>query len=69
MIERRHVSKTHVRTPQGIIPSGNRDEDRRILRKVKVKMSLCLTKYHAMKILWVSDGIAPRILNIGAKWS
>jgi hypothetical protein len=30
--------------------------------KVKVKLSLCLTKHHAMKAYWVSGGIAPLIL-------
>jgi len=31
-------------------------------RKVKVKLSLCLTKHHAMKVYWRNGGIAPRIL-------
>jgi hypothetical protein len=30
--------------------------------KVKVKLSLCLTKYHAMKAYWGSGGIAPLII-------
>jgi hypothetical protein len=30
--------------------------------KVKVKLSLCLTKHHAMKAYWGSGGIAPLIL-------
>jgi hypothetical protein len=30
--------------------------------KVRVKLSLCLTKRHAMKTCWGSEGIAPRIL-------
>jgi hypothetical protein len=30
--------------------------------KVKVKLSLCLTKHHTMKIYCGSEGIAPRIL-------
>jgi hypothetical protein len=30
--------------------------------KVKVKLSLCLTKHHAMKAYWGSEGIAPLIL-------
>jgi hypothetical protein len=29
---------------------------------VKVKLSLCLIKHHAMKAYWGSGGIAPRIL-------
>jgi hypothetical protein len=28
---------------------------------VKVKLSLCLAKHHAMKTYWGSGGIAPRI--------
>jgi hypothetical protein len=30
--------------------------------KVKLKLSLCLTKHHAMKAYWGSGGITPRIL-------
>jgi hypothetical protein len=30
--------------------------------KVKVKLSLCLTKHHAIKAYWGNGGIAPRIL-------
>jgi hypothetical protein len=33
----------------------------REMRKVKVELSLCLTKYHAMKMYW-GGGIAPHIL-------
>jgi hypothetical protein len=29
---------------------------------------LCLTKHHAMKTYWGSGGVAPRILNLGARW-
>jgi hypothetical protein len=36
--------------------------------KVKVKLSLCLTKHHAMKTHWGSGGIAPRILDLGTRW-
>jgi hypothetical protein len=35
--------------------------------KGKVKVSLCLTKHHAMKAYWRSRGIAPRILDLSAK--
>jgi hypothetical protein len=35
--------------------------------KVKVKLSLCLTKYHAMKAYWGSGRIAPRI-DLGTRW-
>jgi hypothetical protein len=37
-------------------------------RKVKVKSSLCLNKYHAMKTYWGNENIAPRILNLGTRW-
>jgi hypothetical protein len=35
--------------------------------KVKVKLSLFLTKHHAMKTYWGSEGIAPRILDLGTR--
>jgi hypothetical protein len=31
--------------------------------QVKVKLSLCLTKHHAMKTYWGSGGIAPAFLT------
>jgi hypothetical protein len=34
----------------------------------KVKLSLCLTKHHAMKTYWGSGGISPRILEFGTRW-
>jgi hypothetical protein len=36
--------------------------------KVKGKLSLCLTKHHAMKAFCGSGGIAPRILDLGTRW-
>jgi hypothetical protein len=36
--------------------------------KVKVKLSLFLTKHHAMKTYWGSGGIVPRILDLGTRW-
>jgi hypothetical protein len=36
--------------------------------KGKVKLSLCLTKHHAMKTYWGSGSIAPRILDLGTRW-
>jgi hypothetical protein len=36
--------------------------------KVKVKLSLCLTKYHAMKAYWGSGGTSPRILHLDTRW-
>jgi hypothetical protein len=39
-----------------------------IIMKVKVKLSVCLTKHHTMKTYWGSGGIAPRILDLGTRW-
>jgi hypothetical protein len=36
--------------------------------RVKVKLSLCLTKPHAMKTCWESGGIVPHILDLGTRW-
>jgi hypothetical protein len=36
--------------------------------KVKVKLSLCLTKHHAMKTYRGIGGIDPRILDLGTRW-
>jgi hypothetical protein len=36
--------------------------------KVKVKLSLCLAKHHAMKTCWGSGYIAPRIFYLGTRW-
>jgi hypothetical protein len=38
------------------------------LKSLKVKLSLCLIKHHAMKTYWGSRGIAPRILDLGTRW-
>jgi hypothetical protein len=37
-------------------------------KRVKVKLSLCLTKHHAMKAYWGSGSIAPRIPDLGTGW-
>jgi hypothetical protein len=37
-------------------------------KKKKVKLSLCLTKHHAMKTYWESAGITPRILDLSTRW-
>jgi hypothetical protein len=34
----------------------------------KRKLSLCLTKHHAMKTYCGSGGIGPRILDLGTRW-
>jgi hypothetical protein len=39
-----------------------------IQKKVNVKLSLCLTKHHAMKTFCGNGGIAPRILDLGTRW-
>jgi hypothetical protein len=36
--------------------------------KINVKLSLCLTKYHAMNTYWGSGGISPPILNLNTRW-
>jgi hypothetical protein len=36
--------------------------------KIKGKVSLCLTKHHAMETYWGSGGIGPRILDLGTRW-
>jgi hypothetical protein len=36
---------------------------------VWVKLSLCLTYNSTMKTYWGCGGIAPRILNLGTRWS
>jgi hypothetical protein len=36
--------------------------------KVKVKLSPCLTKHHAMKTYWGSGSIVPLILDLGTRW-
>jgi hypothetical protein len=36
--------------------------------KIELKFSLCLTKHHAMEMYWGSEGIAPRILDLGTRW-
>jgi hypothetical protein len=33
-----------------------------------VKLSLCLTKHHAMKTYWESGDTAPRILDLDTRW-
>jgi hypothetical protein len=48
-----------------------KEENRRNVKeenKVKLKLSLYLTKHHAMKTYWRSGGIAPRILDLGTRW-
>jgi hypothetical protein len=37
-------------------------------RRHNVFMLRCLTKHHAMKMYWVSGGIAPHILNLATRW-
>jgi len=36
--------------------------------KVNVNLSLCITRYHAMKTYLESGVIAPLILNLGTRW-
>jgi hypothetical protein len=39
-----------------------------LLGKVKVKLSLCLTKHHIMKSYWWSADRAPHILDLRTRW-
>jgi hypothetical protein len=34
---------------------------------INCKLSLCLTKHHAMKTYWRNGGLAPRILDLGTR--
>jgi hypothetical protein len=38
------------------------------VNKVKVKLSLCLTKHYVMKTYWRSGGIALHVLDLGTRW-
>jgi hypothetical protein len=38
------------------------------LKVKKVKLSLCLTKHHAMHTYWGNGRIAPLILGLGNRW-
>jgi hypothetical protein len=50
-------------------PSASQDAVIKVKSKVKVKLSLCLTKHNAMKTYWGSGGIALHVLNHGIGWS
>jgi hypothetical protein len=52
------VKNISLGTPEGSRPLG------RPMRiwELNVKLSLCLTKHHAMKAYWGSEDIVPRIL-------
>jgi len=52
---------THIERNSEIVGEGGSCDVR---VKVKVKLSLCLTKYHTVKTYCRSGGIAPRILNV-----
>jgi len=43
------------------------DISSKLLQK-KIRLSLCLTKHHALKTYWGSGGTAPRILELGIRW-
>jgi hypothetical protein len=40
----------------------------KIIEGKKLKLSLCLTKHHTVKMYWDSGDIAPRILDVGTRW-
>jgi hypothetical protein len=48
-------------------PTSGHTENKNMI-KIKVKLSLCLTKHHAMKAYWGSEDIAARILDLGTRW-
>jgi hypothetical protein len=65
------ISKKENPTPGKGIRNNEEEEDLSFVlptSKVKVKLSLCLTKHHAMKTYWESGGIAPCILDFGTRW-
>jgi hypothetical protein len=37
-------------------------------KKVKVKLSLFLTKHHTMNMYWGSGGIAHTFFDLGTRW-
>jgi hypothetical protein len=39
-----------------------------VTKEIKLKLSLGLTKHHAVKPYSGSGGIAPRILDLGTRW-
>jgi hypothetical protein len=49
---------------RSVVPTSFRS----LLKGRKVKLSLCLTKHHAMKIYRGCGGIAPCILDFGTRW-
>jgi hypothetical protein len=51
--------ETHMVVNVGVIVNNKRQ---------KVKLSLCLTKHHAMKAYWGRGGIASRIIDLGTRW-
>jgi hypothetical protein len=59
--------KEHIKCKRYLKAGGFLD-DLGLYGKVKVKLSLCLTKHNAMKTYWGSGSIAPRILDLGTRW-
>jgi hypothetical protein len=55
-------------TPKLGCGAKERKEGRLIKETIKLKLSLCLTKHHAMKTCWGSGGIVPGILDLGTRW-
>jgi len=67
----RNACKIFVGKPEGKRLLGrpmHRLEDNIIIQKAKSKLSLCLTKHHAMKIHWGSGGVVPRIFDFSTRW-
>jgi len=59
-----------LRVPGNKVPRRYLDINRYAIYrgKVKVKLSLCLTKRHAMKTYCGSGDVTPHIFDLGAKW-
>jgi hypothetical protein len=64
----RRVQQMHGFNPREVLAGFMFDRKVKIKVTVKVKLSLCLTKHHAMKACWGSGGIAPHILDLCTRW-
>jgi hypothetical protein len=52
---------------RGLSKTTKKDNPRDIWTRLKVNLSLCLTKHHVIKTYWMSGGIAPCILDLGTR--
>jgi hypothetical protein len=63
-----HRTDENAEKVRNLVHSHRRLSIRSVAGKGKLKLSLCLTKQHAMKTYWGSGGIAPRILDLSTRW-